>query len=67
MLKALKSLKQKSLKQKTSNVWKIVEYEGGLKIKYIHDWIHNFLLGNLFQKITIYLMKGINFITLLAL
>ena len=41
----------------------IVNYEGGLKIQNLHDYTHNSLFDDLFQKISIFLMLGINFDT----
>ena len=51
------------LKIMLKNTWKIINYEVGLKIQNLHDYTHNSLFDDLFQKISIFLMLGINFDT----
>ena len=51
------------LKIMLKNTWKIINYEVGLKIQNLHDLTRNSLFDDLFQKITIYQMQGMNFVT----
>ena len=51
-------------KKTSKNTQKILDYEGVLKIQYIHDERPNSYFDNLIRKLTICLMQGINFVTI---
>ena len=55
---------QKTYIMTKNNTQKIINYEGVLKIQYIHDERQKTYLNDLFQKITLYLMQRINFVTI---